>query len=399
MVMRRAPLDRAKRLAMLLLAERGAQQADIAKRFGVTQSTVSRVVTLAESTGELRRNLVVNREKFDLELLKSAEQSASEPPAVQEKLTRLATGAGDAHPVAVHVLPVAQSGRPAGDLDERTLHFGHEAARPVLEMLQSGTWVCGVTWGHSIGAVVRGIAALSQPTARAGALEIVPLCGDPLGQDAASLYSSSALAQQLRDALGLRAGGHSLAMLPAFLPGDFSAKEVDTVWKLIGKMHAYAEIFGGRESRQTSAGSGTPSSSHYAARLDLILTGISAAGSPLGDGRGPLFESRALREATFKDLVLADIGGVLIEKGRLRTGQKATLSRLKARWTGLNDSELRACAARAAKPSGGTRPPGVVVVAIGKRKAEPILAAVERRLVNQLLVDAELAEELLLRSH
>ena len=64
---------------------------------------------------------------------------------------------------------------------------------------------------------------------------------------------------------------------------------------------------------------------------------------------------------------------------------------------GLSEGELRRCAERAARPDSRSHLPGVVVVALGRQKAEPLRVAVERRLVNCLLIDAELAEELALR--
>jgi DNA-binding transcriptional regulator LsrR (DeoR family) len=400
MVMARAPLDPAKKVAMVLLTEAGVHQADIAHRFGVTQSTVSRVIKQAERRGELRRTAKLEKSAIDPEVLRRAQDIADDPPAIQERLTALAGGGKSHHPVTVRILAPAGARRSTSDQDDRTRLFGHAAAPRVLELLKGGVEICGVTWGHSIGAVVEGIEAMVDRPKRGGAeLRFVPLCGDPLGPDAASLYSSSVLAERLGSAMGVKGRENlSLAMLPAFLPGDFTGAEVNAVWKLIGKMHSYTDVFGGRQNRAAAPGSGRPASTHYAGRLDMILTGISAAGQPLGDGRGPLFESGGLKEDTFKQLVLADVGGVMIERGQLSRGQKSTLSRLKARWTGLSESELRGCAERAACSDARHRPPGVVVMALGRKKAEPLRAAVERRLVNHLLIDAELAEELALRT-
>jgi DNA-binding transcriptional regulator LsrR (DeoR family) len=380
---------------MLMMAARGVQQREIAVRFNVTQTTVSRRVTLALNRGELRRSTEVDRSFFDDATWREAERESAVPPPVQERLTKLATGRGAQHPVRVRVYPVEEAGGGVGDIEGPTRQLGHAVARDVLEMLVGGTRICGLSWGHTIGRVVDGIASLKPRPLGGGALTVVPLCGDPLARDADPSYSSSVLVQRLGDTLGLNVRTNlSLAMLPAFLPGDFAAREVDVVWKLIGKMQAYQTVFGGRETRSADTVATSRTADHYAARLDMVLTGISAAGSPLGGGRGPLFESGGLKEATFLNLVLADIGGVLIPRGPLRAGQKSTLSQVKARWTGLSEEELRGCAERAARAAGSHPPPGVVVVALGRNKAQPLLEAVERRWVNQLLVDPELAEEL-----
>jgi DNA-binding transcriptional regulator LsrR (DeoR family) len=57
------------------------------------------------------------------------------------------------------------------------------------------------------------------------------------------------------------------------------------------------------------------------------------------------------------------------------------------RWTGISLEQYAACAQR----SVAQQSPGVVVVAIGKNKAEAVHDAVARGLINNLLVDEELA--------
>jgi DNA-binding transcriptional regulator LsrR (DeoR family) len=295
--------------------------------------------------------------------------------------------------VKVRVFASADARTAGASYEKRQLVFGANVAQHVRDLLADGVGHCGLTWGHMIAAVVAGIEALGMAPRRSRKLQMVPLCGEPLGKDQASLVSSSVLAERLARAVNGTSGPNlSLAMLPAFIPGDFKAAQVDAVWRLIGKMHAYTAIFGSRQMR-TAPPAPSGAEERLALRLDMILTGISPSGRPLGDGRGPLFESGGLSEEKFRELVLADIGGVLIEKGALGRGQRSALSRLKARWTGLNAQELAACAARAAAPE--ARAPGVVVVAFGANKAEPLMAAIRRGLVNQVLIDAELEGQLL----
>jgi len=390
-------LSEAERVAIVMLSARGRAQKDIAKRFGVRQSTVSRVLKAADDDGWLQRSVTVNPKRIDKDLLERALALLSEPD-LHKRIAQRVADRRLPSPVTVHVFPTPRSRRREPDYDWSTEHFGASVARHVRDLLAGGVQSCGLTWGLSIGGVVRGIEELAPAAARRSrAVKVVPLCGDPLGRDANSLLSSSALAQRLSRTINTPPTSTlSLAMLPAFLPGDFSAAEVNTVWKLIAKMHAYALIFGGRHARDAAA-SGRRAVAHHANQLDMILTGISAAGRPLGDGHGPLFESGGLTEARFNELVLADIGGVLIEKGELSPGRRAALTRLKMRWTGLNARELGACAARATAAQNDPRKPGVVLVAAGKLKAESVQAAVRLGLVNQLLIDAELEAELMNR--
>ena len=395
----RPPLDEAKRLAITMLAVDGEQQADIAKHFAITQSTVSRVLAEAERKRWLQRSVSIDPREIHPDLLRRAKAFVARPPRLQEHIAELVAEGQLPHEVSVRIFSCTEPRNTELNYERRTELFGLGAARYVLELLSGGVRTCGLTWGHSIGAVVSGIETVSTSSSRTAKLvEVVPLCGDPLGRDVASLFSSSVLAERLCRAVnGKITHNLSLTMLPAFLPGDFSAGEVNTVWKLIAKMHAYTAIFGGRETRNTAGASTAVADGYYANRLDMILTGISPAGRPMGDGHGPLFESGGLKQEKFKELVLADIGGVLIENGKLSRGQKATLSRLKSRWTGLNERELRGCAERAAVSKGNPQAPGVVVIAVGRAKGEPLMAALALGLVNQLLIDAELEEDLLRR--
>lgn len=389
----RPPTDTAVQIAICLLYANGAQQAAIGKRFGLTQSTVSRVITAAQARGWLRRSVAFSSEGIDPALMRRARGHAAQPPRLEDALARLAALGELPHPVTVRVFASADARAAGASYEKRQLVFGANVAQHVRDLLADGVSHCGLTWGHMIAAVVAGIEALGLAPRRSRKVQMVPLCGEPLGRDQASLVSSSVLAERLARAVNGAPGQNlSLAMLPAFIPGDFSAAQVDAVWRLIGKMHAYAAIFGSRQMR-TAAPAPSDAGERLALRLDMILTGISPSGRPLGDGRGPLFESGGLSEEKFRELVLADIGGVLIEKGALGRGQRSALSRLKARWTGLNAQELAACAARAAAPE--ARAPGVVVVAFGANKAEPLMAAIRRGLVNQVLIDAELEGQLL----
>jgi DNA-binding transcriptional regulator LsrR (DeoR family) len=389
----RPPTHVAIRVAIAMLAAAGEQQAAIGKRFNLTQSTVSRVLAEALSRGWLRRSVSFEPEGIDAETLREAKQRAAQPPRLEDAIGHLAVLGHLPHAVTVRVFACADARHPAASYEKRQILFGASVAHHVRELLAEGVSHCGLTWGHSIAAVVAGIEALGARPPRSRRVQMVPLCGEPLGRDQASLVSSSVLAARLAKAVNGTLGQNlSLAMLPAFIPGDFAAVQVDAVWRLIGKMHAYEAIFGSRRMR-TAGAAVKGSEERLALRLDMILTGISIGGHPLGDGRGPLFESGGLREETFRELVLADIGGVLIERGKLTRGQKAALTGLKARWTGLNEEELRACANRAAAPE--ARTPGVVVVAIGRAKAEPLIAAIQRGLVNRILIDAELEAQML----
>jgi hypothetical protein len=70
---------------------------------------------------------------------------------------------------------------------------------------------------------------------------------------------------------------------------------------------------------------------------------------------------------------------------------EAKVKRINTQWTGIQREHVARCAERA-RASEGT--PGVIVLAIGRAKAEAVIEAVNQSLVNHLLIDQDLADAL-----
>lgn len=392
---RKRPQPLEVRVAMAILASEGKLGTEIARQFNVHPSTVSRVIKEAVAERWLDQTPSFDGSKFDQALLKQAQKLAQQPPELQDRIAALAAKGDLPHKATVRLLRLAEDGRAVTSIDEFFRSAGRSAAPHVLELLR-GAATCGLTWGHTVGAVVAGIESLDgRRRDGAGALQVLPLCGEPLLEDSLSMYSSSSLAERLSAAVnGSAADTLPLTMLPAFVPGQFTRAEVEAVWKMISLIDAYGKIFGGREVRLALRDGRPGKYRHKAMALDMILTGISAVGQPLGDNRGPLFDSGKLSENAFREMVLGDIGGVLIERAGLRPDQRAALDDLATRWTGISSVEMHGCAKRAAAKGG---PPGVVVVAMGRNKSETLVEALRRGLVNHLLIDWDLEREILSR--
>src|SRR5262249_441522 len=95
-----------------------------------------------------------------------------------------------------------------------------------------------------------------------------------------------------------------------------------------------------------------------------------------------------------RSLVVGDLGSVLIPvPGRKQDQEVKELNELR---NGIQLKHLEAIAERAARSQSS---PGVVVVAIGKNKARVLCELVHRGLINELIIDQDLAKalEVLLR--
>jgi hypothetical protein len=220
-----------------------------------------------------------------------------------------------------------------------------------------------------------------------GAIECIPLSGEPLGKEPTS-FSSSSLAHDLGQIInGEGYNAPSLAMVPAFIPEGFTAQELQGVWKLIRLVGSYNQIFG----QQIVGRSEKP----MADCLDMILTSVGPADDPLGFGQGTLFETGSVTFDMLKRLILGDVGGVCIARPELRKERMQKLDSVRKRWTGLREDHLVACASHARRATNPfTGPPGVVVICGGKARAKFILEIVKLGLVNHLIIDDELEMEL-----
>jgi DNA-binding transcriptional regulator LsrR (DeoR family) len=303
------------------------------------------------------------------------------------------------------MLRVFSGGRKNADDQERMAEFGKRAAPFVRELVDKCS-TCGLTWGSTLWHVVNSIASSAKDSAdhRKGwadrRIEFIPLAGEPLGRDPTSFSSSSLAAVLGRSANGDEYHARSLGMVPAFIPErrgsepreaqstEFTATELQGVWKLIELVPSYGEIFGRRRERQGKEGKRTRQRP-IAYNLDMILTSVGPANQVLGFGGGKLCSKSTLDR--LQRLVIGDMGGVCFSRPDLTAKEQRELEVISARWTGLKRDHLDACAAAAAADSSR---PGVVVVSGGLARAQFIYDAVKLASLNYLIIDDTLAAAL-----
>ncbi|MGB7758701.1 MAG: hypothetical protein WBL61_02675 [Bryobacteraceae bacterium] len=360
------------------LAGEGRKQTAIAETLGTNQAAVSRLLVHARKR-YLREEVRFLQEKVSPEMMQKVMQRVSRN-ALSEKLDHLAALAGRRGPV-LRVFSCDKTR--AESRPERMAELGRQAA-PYIRDLILRSKVCGVTWGGMLSAVVSALKDLSKaPPWKEGPIEIIPLAGEPLGDDPTT-YSSSSLAHELGAAVnGPGYYARSLAMVPAFIPSGFEKKAISGVNQLIGLVEAYAQIFGEPRGGQRAAGV-------MVNNLDMVLTSVGPAERLLGFGRGRLFATGKIKLEDLQNLVIGDMGGICFERPGLTKGQRRELQSVVARWTGWSRGDLDGCVDRANEGDRFQGPPGIVVISIGSDRAKFLLEAVALGCVNHLLIDDEL---------
>lgn len=274
--------------------------------------------------------------------------------------------------------------------------FIHGAAIHVCHLLKRAKRL-GLMWGRTVHLLVENIKACGENLDRdaLGGIECVPLCGDPIHllNQRKLEYSASWLAVELERALrrpsAHRAANPCLIGVPAYLSSAVRAGAKADGGGLVGFLHeipGYVAIFGRNPGQRL----------RLADEVDSVIMGAGIIGpecEPWSPARpdvtstGDLIEERLLQEKVRKEdlarLVYGDVGGVLLERPNLSLAERKTVDLLNAGWTGMRGRDLK----RIAKASGENGSGGVILVAASAAKAEVLLAAILRGLVNQVVVD------------
>jgi len=227
-----------------------------------------------------------------------------------------------------------------------------------------------------------------QPPRLPAPVQFVPLTGEPLTYPDPET-SSSTLAHRLSEIVNgagdpLRGcpAFHSLAAVPAFIPAKFAPQSRKTIRDFIAEIAGYRVIFEG-------AGTAAAAPKPLVDQLDGIVTGVGTVSAGVS---GRLLDDRLVAEGVTKDQVqervIGDIGGVFLP----RSARDGVVRGINDRWTGVRLEHIAGCAQAAARD--GDRA-GVVVVAIGRAKAPPLLECVRGGLINELIIDHDLAQALL----
>jgi DNA-binding transcriptional regulator LsrR (DeoR family) len=357
--------------AAYLRGQYGMSQDEIAKVLGVNQPRVSRLLERAkamkcfEEVARFVRTPNISEERME------AIRALLAPPDLRAALDGVASATG----VTVRNVRVLESGIRSDPTEEQAdaalRKFGRTAAGRIEELIRE-SHVFAVAWGRTLGLATEHLSESRFHVDRQPIL-FVPVCADPRFP---TRFSSTRLADDLNSVVnGGRGERLSLAGIPDFFRRRFKGK--NQVIREFSEYHAsYRRIFASQRPLIN--------------RVDSILTGIGYAERPLGHRNQGLLTMGELSASELRELVVGDIGGVLIPRPGLNAGSRRRVENLNAMWTGIRLDHFT----RIAKQAARSGKPGVIVVAIGRRKAETLAEIIRCGLANELIVDEDLSAHL-----
>lgn len=293
--------------------------------------------------------------------------------------------------------------------DESLLRFGPLTVSKTRQFIKAvaklPSPVAAVAWGRILRSVVDGVSARDFRDIRGrDGVRCIPLWGEVWGPEIPEWkgtvftdrdrLSSSTLARDLEAKLNRRKDRrrrYSLEAVPVMLPREM-AEHWEVLFEYLEKVSAWGEIFGRRDRRGAGRSKKSGKTRPLVERMQLVLAG---AGSPENPGRfmSPEVLKNVLSEQDTNRLLQAvygDVAGVLMEKPGLSRADQRLLDGIHASWTGVREEHLRQCAEKAHHGEAV----GVVVYAVHKSRALPILEAIRRGIVTHLVTEMGLAVEL-----
>lgn len=362
--------------AAYLRAQHNLSQAEIASVLGqVSQSHVSRLLTRAEKMGCLVTELHFVHDDIPEEVLAQIHRLLA--PQTLETALRQYGKLQENEPPSVRVFDSITRSTTPQALALRRKRLARAAAGSVEELLRDSRNL-GVTWGHTVSEIVMRLSSIVKRSRSRRTTRVVPVCAELVGLSAPE-YSSSQLAGRLNETLNDRpVEPLALTGLPAYIPRRYTAAKTRLLREYISDIGSYQRIF--TQSRPLIG------------QLDTLLTSVGSSEAPMGGNISELVEAGGIDASILKTLVIGDVGGVLIARPNLKPSERKLVDTLNAMWTGIQFDHLRSIAirARSVKKPGS----GVVVVAAGRDKASIVLECIRLGLVNQLLIDSDLASAL-----
>lgn len=368
--------EQAQEAAYLYAQQRFSQQ-QIADCFNCSQSHVARLLKIAEDRGWLKREPRFDKKGIPPKRLEEI-QRVLEPRTLITSLRKISSP----NRVQVRNVRVYPSG--LGSFEERLVSFGRAAAGRLVELIEKSA-VIGVPFGETLHRAIDGIAWNGfKPKTRA-VIEVTPVAGE------VSTYvrlgsSSTMLAHRLHGLVNddTRPPQYSLAAIPFVAPKRSGPGQDDSavIRRWIEEQPSYHSVLG--------------DDGPVVSRIDCLLTSVGQEGKPLSAASQEITHALGRNPSTLDSLALTDIGGTLIPRPGLSEWQQQELEAINSVMFNLKLSHYESIAAMAADPtkSLSDQVPGVCVVAIGANKANGLLAVLERGLVNELVIDTELATTL-----
>jgi DNA-binding transcriptional regulator LsrR (DeoR family) len=392
----------AQQVAWLLTEGKKKPREIVSERIlDVSEATVTRLKNWA-----IENKWLVTTTCCSLDKEQKRRVTAKHLPLAESVRSRL----GEGTPSGVRDIWVFDSGSEATEKDEhesRLQRFGKTAAARLDELLpRMGT--VGVTWGNTIGCLIRALGErFPNPPSEGKPTIFVPLSGVLLNDPSISLSSTSLVAQFHRIVNG-KDSTHlplSLGAAPARIPYRFQAtkrlltrEEKKAIEALTHDIRGYRIVFlGGKEAEEFNRSlqrseRGPRRGNNFDPQVNRLDSLITSVGCDYSKSKDPWLDELSTREelspSDLDRLTHGDIGGVFIPKDGISNESMRKLNDINSRWLGSKVEVVRGCAEYASEKE----TPGVILVAVGKRKARIVTECVRKGLVNQLIIDYDLAK-------
>jgi DNA-binding transcriptional regulator LsrR (DeoR family) len=373
---RRADLSRDKQAqkAAYLRAQHNMSQEEIGGVLGISQAHVSRLLSRAGEMGCLVTELRFIEQGIPEETLEEIHQLL-EPPAITDTIRKIGQQSGRFGPNARVFDSGTDSPTPEA-AEMRRRRFGRSAAGRLAELLKQSD-VVGVAWGRTVSNLIEGLDGKNLVSRELDPIQFVPTCAELLGL-AMPGFSSTRLTERLIDLVNKGNGDRlSLSGVPAYIPRRYKKEQAAAVRQYVYDINSYQKIFRGKFP--------------LASKIDTLLTSIGPPDQPVGGSVADLLTAAGIKAEKLQSLVIGDMGGVLIRQPTLDRSERRLINELNLMWTGLQYEHLEHIAREAAQ---NPRRTGNIVVAIGQDKAPVLIEIIRLGLVNEIIIDQDLARAL-----
>ncbi len=374
MDVKKLPFEERAQCAAYMRATHNMSQTEIGKILGgLSQPHVSRLLKHAERQNYLVIEQRFVKEQFSDEWIRQMDEFLA-PSGLNADLSKFCGREG----IGMPRLGVFESGpgNTEAALAQRRTRFGRTASGRLIELIEKST-VVGVAWGRTIKSLAEGIAASRQPINKSRKTVFAAVCAE-LVSLAQHGYSASRLAGTF-DELFNEAPEENpqLTGFPAYVPRHYDENMCRSIWQYISDTPGYHRVFSGPDA--------------LIGKMDMLISSVGSSNTPVLGSFEELVQAGGMRADDLRQLVVGDLGGILIPKTGLSKSRKTLIDDLNGLWTGIKTEHVRAIADRAFSDPNQS---GVVVVAIQKERGDTVFELICRGLVNELIIDHTAAERL-----
>lgn len=371
---KKLPFEEQAQCAAYMRATHNMSQTEIGQILGgLSQPHVSRLLKHAE-----RMNYLIIEQRFAKDMFDEAWIHSMERLLAPSDLYSDLNAFCEAAEIAIPRLRVFESGPGNTEvaLGQRRARFGRTASGRLIELIE-GSSVVGVAWGRTIKSVIDGISVSRQPIEKSKRRIFAAVCAE-LVSLAQHGHSASRLADALDEIFNDAPEGYpQLTGFPAYIPRRYDDDMQRSIRQFISDTPAYQRVFTGSDALIN--------------KMDMLISSVGSSKSPVLGSFEELVQAAGIRSNDLRQLIVGDLGGILIPISGLSAAKQMLVDELNSLWTGISTEQIRHIADRAfADPNQS----GVVVMALQAERGDTVFELIKQSLVNEIILDQAAAERL-----